>query len=87
VIARPERDADEGKVALERDGRDRGQRAVTTRHPERIAAGARRLSRDLTRVLALSEDVGVESHAFRFPPELRRRGTAVARARVDEQKA
>jgi hypothetical protein len=59
VVARSERDADEGQVSFERDGGDRGQRPVTARDPERVRIGR---AREPGRVLVVSEDV-------RFDPE------------------
>jgi hypothetical protein len=87
VIPRSERDADERKIALERDGCDRSQRAVPARHPERAAPGIGSFARQLARVLALLEDVRVDPEAFRLAEELGRRGAAVSRAGIDEQEA
>ena len=55
VVARAERNADEGAVTLDRDGRDRRKRPVAARDPEDVRAGR---ARDLRGVVALLQDCG-----------------------------
>jgi hypothetical protein len=52
VVPRTERDADEGNVLLERDGRNCPQRTVSARDPERRDAALRSLPSDARSVLA-----------------------------------
>ena len=63
VIPRPEWNADEWKVALESDCRDGGERAVSTGHSEGFRSGVGPPAGDLGRVVALAEDVDVDTKA------------------------
>jgi hypothetical protein len=63
VVARSERDADEGQVSFERDGGDRRQGSVTARDPERVRVGR---AREPGRVLAVSEDVRLDPERLRL---------------------
>jgi hypothetical protein len=66
VVPRPERDAGEGQLALEGDGRDRTERTVPTRDAERARAGSRRLPRQVAGVVVLAEDVRADAPALRL---------------------
>jgi hypothetical protein len=63
VVARSERDADEGQVSFERDAGDRRQRSITARHPERVRIGR---ACEPGRVLAVAEDVRLDPERVRF---------------------
>ncbi len=62
VVAGPERDADERQVTLDRDLRDRGERAVASRHPEGGGIGS---AGELGSVVVLLEDVRLDPAARR----------------------
>jgi hypothetical protein len=72
MVACPERDADEWKVALQSDRRDGEERAVATRHSQGFRPGFRRPAGDLGRVVVLGEDVDVDTKATSLPEELLR---------------
>jgi hypothetical protein len=82
VVSGTERDADEGKVALERDLRDGSQRAVAAGDAERVRVG---VPGELGRIVIRPENSCVDSAAARLVGELVRARTLVARARIDEQ--
>jgi hypothetical protein len=84
VVASPERDADEGEIALDGDRRDRPERAVAARHPERPL---RRGPRDLGGIVLASEHVRLDVERRRGGHELLGRRRVVAGAWVDEQEA
>jgi hypothetical protein len=81
VVARPERHDDERQITLERDLRDRSQRAVASGHPERAARGAR----DTLNVLARLEHMHVDPSPLRFAGEVVGVGAAASGARVHNQ--
>ena len=62
VVEGAGRDDDEGAAAFERDLGDRRQRAVAARDPERPFG---RLPRDLARILALAQEVRLDSDPLR----------------------
>jgi hypothetical protein len=82
VVARPERDADERQLALERNFGDRGERAVTARDAERVSVGR---AGELGGVVAGAQDPRFDSAFSRRLEELFRARRAGARARVDEK--
>jgi hypothetical protein len=63
VVARSERDADEGQVSFERDAGNRRERSITARHPERVRIGR---AREPGRVLAVPEDVRLDPERLRL---------------------
>src|SRR4029079_14341316 len=82
VFARAERDADERDPMLDRDARDRRERAVAAGHSENVCL---RRAGDGTRVVAVNEDTTVDASLFRGSDQLVL--GAVAGARVDDQVA
>ena len=82
MVARPERDTDEGNVLLERDLGDRRERAVAARHPEHVRSG---LARDLLDVLALLEDAHLHAALDRGQAQLVGVGRGRSGARIDDQ--
>ena len=84
MVARPERDADEGQVALDRDGGDRAERAVAAGDAERVRAGG---ARDLRRILVLAQHVRRDAEPLGLGTELLGGRAVVAGARVDEEEA
>jgi hypothetical protein len=70
VVARPERNADKRKVALESDRRDGGERAVSTGHSQGFRSGPGRSAGNLGRVVVLAEDVDDDPTATSFLGEL-----------------
>jgi hypothetical protein len=61
VVPRPERDADERKVALEGDRRDGGERAVSTGHSQGFGSGLGGSAGNLGRVV-VAEDPNVDTN-------------------------
>ena len=84
VVARPEWDAHEGQVALDRHLRDGAERAVAAGHPECLRVGGRRERR---RIVLLAEDVGPDAPPFRLLEQRREALLRRARTRVHEQEA
>ena len=80
VVARPEGDADERQVSLDRDLGHRRQRAVAARHPERVGIG---VTGELPEVVAVAEHMHVDPRARGRLDQLV--VPAVTRARVDDQ--
>jgi hypothetical protein len=85
VISRPERDADERKVALERDRGDDGERPVPTGHSHRLRSGVGRPAGDLPCVVVFFENVDVNIEATGLPSELFSRGPLVSRTRIYQE--
>jgi hypothetical protein len=84
VVSRPERNADERKVAFERDLGDRGERAVAAGDTERVGlAGG---SGQGGWIILGSEDPGVDPAARSFVAKLLRARAAAPRAGIDEEK-
>jgi hypothetical protein len=84
VVPGPEGDADERKVALDRNGGDRRQRAVAPGHAERIRL---RTPGHLGRILTVRlHDVRLYAAAARLLDQVIRARVVVTRARVDQQK-
>ena len=81
MVARPKGDADEGQVALDRDFRDRRQRAVAARHAERVGLSR---SCELRGVVLLLEDSGFDPAVGGGRAKLVRARGVVPRARIDE---
>ncbi len=67
VIPRPERDADERDVLLDRDLGDGGERPVAAGHPEHVGAGG---SRELGQVVPVLEEAHLDAAALRRVAEL-----------------
>ena len=84
VVARPERDADERHVLLDRDLGDRAERAVPARHPEHVRVCA---PRDLRQVVALLEEVDVDAALARGVAQLLGARRARAGAWVDDEES
>jgi hypothetical protein len=63
VVPRPERDADERKVALEGDRGDGGERPVSTSLSEGLRSGVGRAAGGLRRVVVFAENVDVDTKA------------------------
>src|SRR6185312_15588765 len=84
VVARSERDADEGQVSFERDAGDRRQRSVSACHPERVRIGR---AREPGRVLAVAEDVHRDSERLRLLRQVLGTGCPGARAWIDEEES
>ena len=70
VVPRPERDADERQVALERDRRDGGERAVPTGDTQGFRSGVGRPAGVLGRVVLFAEDMDVDTEATSLLGEL-----------------
>jgi len=70
VVPGPERNADDGKVALEGDRGDGGERAVSTGDSQGFRSGVCRPAGDLGRVVVLAEDVDVDAEATSLQGEL-----------------
>jgi hypothetical protein len=87
VVPRPERNADERKVALEGDRSDGGERSVSTSHSQGFRSGLGHSAGNLGRVVVLGEGVDVDTNATSFLGELFRRGPLVSRPRVDQEEA
>jgi hypothetical protein len=84
VVARPVGDADERKVALERDLGDGRQRAVATGDAEALRIGC---ARELRCVLALGKEMRLDAaRACAVAKRIRTR-VRFARARIDEEKS
>ena len=82
VVARPERNADERQVPLDRDRGDRGERAVAARYPD-CAGGGR--AGDRHRVVAVAQRVRLDAERACGREQL---GCAAAAGpRVDDQEA
>ena len=71
MIPRPERDADEGHVLLDRDLGDGGERPVAAGHPEHVRAG---VPRELVQIVPVLEEAHVDAAALRRVAELLGRG-------------
>ena len=84
VVPRPERHADERHVALDRHARDRGERAVAARDPERVRVGVPSERLD---VLTRLKDVDGETPGAGPRPRARRRTGGRSRSGVDDQEA
>jgi hypothetical protein len=84
VVPSAEGDADERHVLLDRDGRDRGERAVATCDAEHVRAGGASQSLE---ILALLQYVDVHSAGLRPRDELVGARRFAARARVHEEDA
>ncbi len=67
VVPRPERDADERHVLLDRDLGDGGERAVAAGHAEHVGSGA---PRELLQVVAVLEEAHLDAAALRRVAEL-----------------
>jgi hypothetical protein len=82
VVARAEGHADEGQLALERDLRDRAERAVAAGDPECLGLGA---ACELGRILAGAEHAHLDAASPCLVRQFLRVRRARAGARVDEQ--
>ena len=82
VVPRPERDADERHVLLDRDLGDRRERAVAAGHPEHVRAG---LPRHLGQVVALLQQVDGDAPLARGVAELVGTRRVRAGAWVDDE--
>ena len=84
VIASPERDTDKRQLALEGNLGDRRQLAVAARNAEHVGAsfGCKR-----SRIVALTEDAGLDFPRSRRGKQLIRARPALPRARVDQEEA
>ena len=84
VVPRPPRDADEGKVALDRHLGDRAQRAVAAGHAENVRLGR---ARELDQILAVGEHMDRDAPIARHRREVVDGRTVRARVRVHEENA
>ncbi len=84
VIPRPERDADERDLLLDRDLGDGGERPVAAGHAEHVGAG---VPRQLVQVVSVLEETHVDTAALRRVAKLLGRGRVRAGAGVDDQES
>ena len=84
VVPGPERDADEGQAALDRDRGHRCERAVASGHPERVGLGG---PGDLLQVLSVAEEMHLDASAAGLLGELVGRRAVAAGAWIDDQEA
>ena len=82
VIPRPERDADERDVLLQRDLRDGGERAVAAGHPEHVRA---RAPGELGQIVALLEKSDVDAAGAGGVAQLLRGRGVGAGVRIDDE--
>ena len=82
VVPRPERDADEGQVALERDPGDAPERAVAPGHPERLGV---RGAGELFGVLSVPKDVRLDPARLGLAGQIAGVGAPAAGARIHDQ--
>jgi hypothetical protein len=85
VVSRAGGNADERKPVLAGGSRDHGQGPVAAGHAQGVGAARDRLADDRCEVLARFQDDGVDSLLACVLGERCARGTAAARARVDQQ--
>lgn len=82
VVAGAERDDDERHVLLDRHVGDRGERAVTARHPEHVGSG---VAGELLQIVAFGEEVHLDAACLGLGTELVRARRGVAGFWVDDQ--
>src|SRR5262249_37628999 len=82
VVSGPERNADEWKVALDRDRGDCREGPVAAGNAERLRV---RRSRELGGVVVVAEDVDIEAHAACSGPKLLRGPPGIPRTRVHQE--
>ena len=85
MVSRAGWNADERESVPAGGGRDHGQGPVAAGHAQRVGAARDRLADDRCEVLARFQDDGLDPLLARVLGERCARGTAAARARVDQQ--